>query len=85
MKEQINKGTKEHRNNRKKEQRRKGTKEQRNKETKVHPIGSGKTRSPGLVLSASVLTPAETKISVLLSAAVERFGVSRMRDFFIMH
>ena len=27
------------------------------------------------------LTPAETKILVLLSASVERFGVSRMRDF----
>ena len=26
-------------------------------------------------------TPAETKISVLLSATVERFGVSRTRDF----
>ena len=35
-----------------KEQRNKGTKEQRNKGTKkqtVHPIGSGITRSPGLV------------------------------------
>ena len=42
--EQRNKGTKEQRN--------KGTKEQRNKETKkqkVHAIGSGITRSPGLV------------------------------------
>ena len=28
------------------------------------------------------LTPAETKISVLLSAPVERFGVSRMQNFF---
>ena len=28
------------------------------------------------------LTPAETEISVLLSASVERLGVSRMRDFF---
>ena len=27
------------------------------------------------------LTPAETKISVLLSASVEGFGVSRVRDF----
>ena len=31
--------------------------------------------------SAPFLTPAETKISVLLSASVERFGVSHMRDF----
>ena len=27
------------------------------------------------------LTPADTKISVILSASVERFGVSCMRDF----
>ena len=27
------------------------------------------------------MTPAETKISVLLSASVKRFFVSRMRDF----
>ena len=33
------------------------------------------------MLSAPFWTPAETKISVLLSASVERFGVSRMRDF----
>ena len=47
MKEQSNKGTKEQRNNRTKEQRKKknkGTKKQ-----KVHPIGAGITRSPGLV------------------------------------
>ena len=43
-KEQSNKGTKEQWNNRKKEQRNKGTKKQ-----KVHPNGSGITRSPGLV------------------------------------
>jgi hypothetical protein len=55
MKEQSNKGTKEQQNNRKKEQRNKGTKEQKNKRTKeprnkkVHPIGYGITRSPGLV------------------------------------
>ena len=30
------------------------------------------------------LTSAETKISVLLSASVEKFGVSRMRDIFKM-
>ena len=46
MKEQSNKGTKEQRNNRTKEQRNKGTKKQ-----KVHPIGSGITRSPGLVFN----------------------------------
>ena len=53
MKEQSNKGIKKQRNNRKKEQRNKGTKEQKNKGTKkqkVHLIGSGITRSPGLVL-----------------------------------
>ena len=58
MKEQSNKGTKEQRNNRTKEQRKKGTKEQKNKGTKkqkVHPIGSGITRSPGLVLIKSFL------------------------------
>ena len=52
MKEQSKKGTKEKRKNRTKEQRNKGTKEQKNKGTKkhkVHPIGSGITRSPGLV------------------------------------
>ena len=46
----MNKGTKE--------QQSKGTKEQRNKGTKkqkVHPIGSGITRSPGLVFKASAL------------------------------
>ena len=50
--EQMNKGTKEQQNKGTKEQRNKGTKEQRNKVTKkpkVHPIGSGITRSPGLV------------------------------------
>ena len=42
----------------KKEQQNKGTKEQRNKGTKkqkVHPIGSGITRSPGLVSEEKVL------------------------------
>ena len=34
------------------------------------------------MLSASFLTPAGTKILVLLSASVKRFGVSRMRDFY---
>ena len=34
------------------------------------------------MLSAPFLTPAETKIPVILSASVERFGVSCMRDFF---
>ena len=33
------------------------------------------------MLSAPFLTPAETEILLLLSALVERFGVSRMRDF----
>ena len=42
--EQQNKGTKEQRNKGTKEQMNKGTKKQ-----KVHPIGSGITRSPGLV------------------------------------
>ena len=44
-------------NNRTKEQRNKGTKEQRNKGTKkqkVHPIGSGITRSPGLVFNGLI-------------------------------
>ena len=40
----MNKGTKEQQNKGTKEQRNKGTKKQ-----KVHPIGSGITRSPGLV------------------------------------
>ena len=35
------------------------------------------------MLSAPFLTPAETKILVLKSALVERFNVSRMRDFFL--
>ena len=39
----------EQQNKETKEQRNKGTKEQRNKEKKFHPIGSGITRSPGLV------------------------------------
>ena len=34
------------------------------------------------MLSAPIWTPAETKISVLVSVSVKRFGVSRMRDFF---
>ena len=34
------------------------------------------------MLTAPILTAAETKILVLLSESVERFGVSRMRDFF---
>ena len=33
------------------------------------------------MLSAPFLTPAETKMLVLLSASVERFSVSCMRDF----
>ena len=33
--------------------------------------------------AAPFLTPAETKILVLLSSSVERFGVSRMQDFFL--
>ena len=37
------------------------------------------------MLLAPFLTPAETKISVLLSALVKRFGVSRMRDFLIIY
>ena len=59
MKEQRNQGTKEQRNNgttEKKEQRNKGTKEQKNKGTKkqkVHPIGSGITRAPGLVFKST--------------------------------
>ena len=32
------------------------------------------------MLSAPFWTPSETKISVLLSASVERFGVSRTRE-----
>ena len=36
------------------------------------------------MLSALFLMPAETKILVLLFASVERFGVSRMRDFYII-
>ena len=35
------------------------------------------------MLSAALLAPAETKILMLLSASVERFGVPRMRDFSI--
>ena len=35
--------------------------------------------------TSPILTPAETKLSVLLSALVERFGVSCMRDFYIRH
>ena len=34
------------------------------------------------MLSVHFLTPAETKILELLSPSVERFGVSRMRDFY---
>ena len=33
------------------------------------------------IISAPFLTPEETKILVLLSPSVERFGVSRMQDF----
>ena len=33
------------------------------------------------MLSAPFTTPGETKISVLISASVERFGVYRMQDF----
>ena len=35
------------------------------------------------LLSTPLLTPAETKIWVLLSVSVERFFVSRMRDLYI--
>ena len=35
------------------------------------------------MLSAPFFTPAETKILVLLSASVERFCVSHMRDFLL--
>ena len=45
MKEQRNTKTTEQRNKGAKEQKNKGTKKQ-----KVHPIGSGITRSPGLVM-----------------------------------
>ena len=45
----MNKGTKEQQNKGTNEQRNKGTKNQ-----KVHPIGSGITRSPGLVFKASL-------------------------------
>ena len=56
MKEQRNKGTKEQRNKGTTEKENKGTKEQKNKGTKkqkVHPIGSGITRSPGLAFIMS--------------------------------
>ena len=33
------------------------------------------------IISTPFLTPAETKIFVLLSALVKRFGVSLMQDF----
>ena len=59
-KEQRNKVTKEQKNNGTTEQRNKGTKEQRNKGTKkqkVHPIGSGITRSPGLVFTTKAGPP----------------------------
>ena len=39
-------------------------------------------RPPKKMLSAPFLTPAETKILVLLSASVDRFSVSRTQDFF---
>ena len=35
------------------------------------------------ILSSPFLTPAETKILVLLSTLIERFCVSRMRDYFL--
>ena len=35
------------------------------------------------MLPPPFLTPAETKISVLLSASVETFGVYRKRDIFV--
>ena len=35
-----------------------------------------------IMISAPFLMPVETKILVLPSASVKRFGVSRMRDFF---
>ena len=35
----------------------------------------------GKMLSAPVATPGGKKLSVLLCASVEKFGVSRMRDF----
>ena len=34
------------------------------------------------MISANLATPAEKTVSVLISALVEKFGVSRMRDFF---
>ena len=37
------------------------------------------------MLSASILTPAETKILVLLSASVKRFGVFRVFRVFLVH
>ena len=37
---------------------------------------------PKKMLLGPFLTPAETKITVILSALVKRFGVSRMQDFF---
>ena len=36
------------------------------------------------MLSAPVATPAGKKVSVLLFAWVERFNVSRMREFFVI-
>ena len=36
------------------------------------------------MLSAPFLKPAETKISVLLSALVKRFGVSLIRDLLLL-
>ena len=45
-------------------------------------VGGEKNLAKKMLL-ALTLTPAETKTMVLLSASVERFGVSRMRDFYI--
>ena len=84
-KEQKNKGTKEQRNNETTEQRNKGTKEQRNKGTKkqkVHPIGSGVTRSPGLVLDAnnglSKMFSTTFRNVEKLTVSWNFFGISRL-------
>ena len=45
------------------------------RDTSVETVASKNAISP-------FLTPADTKISVLLSASVKRLGVSRMRDLF---
>ena len=45
--------------------------------------GGGGVKNTNPLVSATFLTPAETKILVLLSASVARFGVPCMRDFYI--